>query len=55
MLEPYSDRLEDGWKGMLLQSEGSFGPLVKKWIDAGWQVVRPLPLLPSSTLPHRGI
>jgi hypothetical protein len=47
MLEPYSDRIEDGWKGMLLQPEESFGPLVKQWIDAGWQVVRS-PIYPSA-------
>ncbi|CED82692.1 Amidohydrolase 3 [Phaffia rhodozyma] len=37
MHEPYSDRT-DGWRGIMLQPEESFKPLVAEWVNAGWQV-----------------
>lgn len=37
MHEPYSDR-DDGWRGIMLSPEERFPPLVRDWVDAGWQV-----------------
>lgn len=38
MHEPYSDR-DDGWRGLMLSPEEIFPPLVKEWVEGGFQVV----------------
>ncbi|WWD00123.1 hypothetical protein V866_007031 [Kwoniella sp. B9012] len=36
LTEDYSDK--PGWKGFMLKPEEVWGPLIKQWYDAGWQV-----------------
>lgn len=41
MHEPYAGREAEGWRGLLLADEAWFKPLVREWVEHGWQVVRP--------------
>ncbi|WRT65197.1 uncharacterized protein IL334_002140 [Kwoniella shivajii] len=36
LTEDYTDK--PGWKGFMLKKEEIWGPLIKQWYDAGWQV-----------------
>lgn len=38
MWEPYSDRADDGWRGLLLMAAEEVRPLIEYWVDAGWNV-----------------
>ncbi|WVR04266.1 hypothetical protein IAU60_001266 [Kwoniella sp. DSM 27419] len=36
LIDDYSDK--PGWKGLMLRKEQVWGPLIKRWHEAGWQV-----------------
>nr|XP_019008917.1 amidohydrolase [Kwoniella pini CBS 10737]OCF47698.1 amidohydrolase [Kwoniella pini CBS 10737] len=36
LIDDYSDK--PGWKGFMLKPEETWGPLIKQWYNAGWQV-----------------
>ncbi|OXB36538.1 hypothetical protein LQV05_004837 [Cryptococcus neoformans] len=36
LIDDYSD--QPGWKGLMLKKEEAWGPLIKQWYEAGWQI-----------------